>query len=297
MADPARQPERVRNETARRALRARGPQLVQALRALSGDRTAAGAPIPVSPLGREQILEQALGAMSRESARLLYLGAKSALEADPVYRVLQDRSPGGDPEPWPVIRERAETLERRGVGLGAPTIQRWPRTQPGADAHSGHLLASECVDLAEAIRPGWEWTQLMRGIVLKSRGRYDEALACLRPLAETGFDYEVRYSGLRNCCAILIHAPEHAPELADKIEALLHVSKDDEAAPYLSLELNAMRHDSAGFGVAQGQLAERVKDDEAKYWLGVLRSRSSTLAERAGLPDATFAAWLEDLES
>lgn len=291
MADQARQPERVRNETARRALTARGPQLVRALRALTGDRAAAIPPVAYSPPSHEQILEQALGALSRESARLLYLGAKSALEVDPVYRVLQDRSPGGDPEPWPRIQQRAETLERRGESMGAPSARRWPADRPGLDAASGHRLATECVDLAEAIRPGWEWTQLMRGIVLKSRGRYDEALDCLRPLADKGFDFEVRYWGLRNLLMALA-ATARWDELETRQVQLERLSRDDSALAYFEWERGLGQCDEVVSRRGLDRLGEHFPD-QAGYWATLLEQRADDLAQVRPSQAAQLVDWLQ----
>lgn len=297
MAEPAQQPERLRNETVRRALESRGPATVRTLQRLAGRNPGETDQRIVELSRREQILEQALGAMSRESARLLYVGAKSALEADPVYRVLQDRSPGGDPEPWPAVRDRAERLDRRARGLGAPEAQRWPTMLPGTDAASGHQLADECVRLAEAIRPGWEWTQLMRGIVLKARGRYEEALHCLRPLADKGFDYEVRYWGLRNLLSILMHSEQHADEMTERCSALLKLSPEDPSATYFALELHCLRHDAGSLESASTEIRDRLLREDTVYWMNVLRSRSSVMARLLGLPEETTASWVEELAS
>lgn len=288
--------EHLRNETVRRLLQRSGPALVRTLRALES-----GEPVPPAPsapridfaVRRRQIMEEALGSMSREAARVLYLGAKSALEADADYCVRVDRSMGGDAEPWAAVAARATRLDRRMTSLGAPPARRWPDRGPARDTASAHALASECVELADLIRPGWEWTSLERGIVLMARERFDEALELFTPLAEGGFDDEVRYAAARNVCACL-NSLDRLDELEVYVNRLSASAVDDLTVQYFLVELAAVGGGASGLRSALGTLRSTQVSTGLQTWSETLLCRSDVLASRSGLTPRAVVALLNE---
>lgn len=281
-------PTPITSATVRRHLDGVGPSVATTLAALAaGEHATARPPLPLVEQV-ETIKRRALEAGAQEAAWLLYMGARSCLFSIETFArdIECEGGPAGSPRRFEGQYSR---LANRLDGLNR-SLPSWAHVNPTAVPAQ---LALECLDWAEAIRPGWEWIPLKRGMVAMSRGDWAIGLdMSLR--AKSASKEEVLYvAALRNALDCSVQAgcmPEHQ-DLIDAYEAR---RTQDRLAAAFRINLAAAQGDARSFRSHSQVFQEREDNRGASYWLHFLAHHGPAWEQSLGATAQAVVLELKD---
>lgn len=243
----SRSPQAISSAAVRRHLEAAGPTVAQVLAAVT---TEGAPPADIQPLVDhvEQTKRWALESGSRQAAWLLYMAARSCLAQIPEY-ARETEFTGLPPGRTQDHLEKHRVVARRSNALGAT----WSGVAESRWQAAPHVLAAECVELAEAIRPEWGWLALQKSAVKLAKGEYTCAADVLREKLDDAASDDLRYWLNRDLLALGLLL-EGLSDERDRLDEILSLAPGDRLVPFFEMGWCAAQGDLAGLGAASEQL-------------------------------------------